>query len=101
MDNVEFIKNVPVATLARVFKDYFEQHMAVYDLLRGIEFVSLDNIDINSASLVYSIKVLDDKSRHTLLNKFNCSSASLNIYGRTFTPTVYIDEDLLYININK
>ena len=101
MDNVEFIKNIPAEKLAEIFRNYFEQHMAVYDILKGVEFVSLNNIDMDTASLIYSVKVLDEKSKDALVNKLKSTSGSLNMYGKLFTPDIFMNGDLLCITINK
>jgi len=101
MDNVEFIKNIPAEKLAEIFRNYFEQHMAVYDILKGVEFVSLNNIDMDTASLIYSVKVLDEKSKDALMNKLKSTSGSLNMYGKLFTPDIFMNGDLLCITINK
>lgn len=101
MDALEFAKNIPAEKLAEIFKNYFEQHMAVYDILRGIEFISLKSVDINKASIIYSVKVLNDKDKDRLINKLHSSSGSLNIYGRTYKPDVFLNGDLLCITISK
>ena len=101
MDNVEFIKNIPAEKLAEIFQKYFEQHMAVYDILKGVEFISLNSIDEDTASLIYSIKVLDAASKDILLNKLQSSAGSLNIYGKLFTPNIFMNGDMLCITINK
>lgn len=101
MDTLEFAKNIPAQKLAEIFKNYFEQHMAVYDMLRGIQFISLNTVDINTASIIYSIKVLDDKTKEDLLHKLHNSSGLLNIYGRVYEPNVFMNGDLLCITINK
>ena len=101
MDTVEFAKSIPAEKLARIFKDFFEQHMAVYDMLKGVEFVSLNEIDINNASIIYSVRVLDDKAKDNLMHKLQATGGLLNIYGKTYTPDIYMNGDLLCITINK
>ena len=63
MDTLEFIKDIPAEQLGCIFKNYFNQHMLAYDLLRGVEFVKLVNIDINTSSIIYSVKLHDEDSR--------------------------------------
>ena len=101
MDNLEFAKNIPAEKLAEIFKDFFEQHMAVYDMLKGVEFVSLNSVDIDTASIIYSVKVLDSRSKDNLMHKLQSSSGSLNIYGHTYAPQIFMNGDLLCITINK
>ena len=101
MNTVEFIENIPAEKVAEIFKNYFEQHMAVYDMLRGMEFISLNDIDINTASIMYCIKPLDEKTKMNLYHKLTSSSGSLNVYGKTYTPEVFINGDLLCITISK
>ena len=101
MDTLEFIKDIPAEKLAEIFKDYFEQHMAVYDIIRGLQCVSIHNIDINQASIIYSMKMLDQSYRDNLIKKFSVSSGSLVIYGKSYTPEIYANGDLLCITIKK
>ena len=84
-----------------IFRDYFEQHMAVYDMLKGVEFGSINSVDMDKASIIYSVKVLNQRDKDNLLNKLTDSSISLNMYGRSYTPSVYINGDLLCITIDK
>lgn len=102
MDTIEFANNIPAEKLAEIFKDYFEQHMAVYDMTRGIEFVSINSVDINKASIMYSLKTINKEQRDNLYNKLNNNYAkSLTIYGKTYNPTIFMNGDLLCITINK
>lgn len=101
MDTLEFAKEIPAQKLAEIFRDYFEQHMAVYDMLKGVEFGSINSVDMDKASIIYSVKVLNQRDKDNLLNKLTDSSISLNMYGRSYTPSVYINGDLLCITIDK
>lgn len=101
MDTIEFAKNIPAERLAEIFKDYFEQHMAVYDLLRGVEFISINSVTTDKASIIYSIKVLDINEKDNLLHKLQVTSGYLNIYGKTYEPHIFMNGDLLCITINK
>ena len=58
MNTLEFVKDVPAEQLALIFKDYFEQHMFAYDLLRGIQFGGINSVDINTASIMYSVNFI-------------------------------------------
>ena len=101
MDTLEFTKEIPAHKLAEIFKDYFEQHMAVYDILKGVEFGVIYSVDIDKASIMYSIKVLDVEDKTNLVNKLNNSCSSLCMYGKTYTPVIYMNGDLLCITIQK
>ena len=101
MDTLEFAKEIPAEKLAEIFKDYFEQHMAVYEMLRGLHFVSINSININAASIIYSVKLLDESYKNNLLRKFSLDSGSVTIYGKKCIPDVYMNGDLLCITIKK
>ncbi len=103
MNTLEFAKDIPAEQIAEIFRNYFEQHMAVYDMLRGMQFVRINNIETNpnTASIMYSIKLLDARDKEWLERKLNLSSGSLIIYGKKYTPEVYMNGDLLCITIKK
>jgi hypothetical protein len=100
MDTLEFGKNISNENLAEIFKNFFEQHMATYELLKGIQFSSL-SVDIKKASIIYSIKVLDEKEKEILLNKVQDISGSLLIYGKNYNISTFMNGDLFCITINK
>ena len=101
MNTLDFVKDVPAEQLALIFKDYFEQHMFAYDLLRGIQFGGINSININTASIMYSIKLVEGENKDTLLKHLNSKAGSLVIYGKHYTPEIYINGDLLCITIKK
>lgn len=101
MNALEFTKNVPAERLAEVFKDYFEQHMAVYELIKGMEFLSINSINVDKASIMYSVKILDEKERNNLISKLQVTSGKLNIYSRDYTPHIFMNGDILCITISK
>lgn len=100
MDTIEFAKSIPAEKLAEIFKDYFEQHMAVYYMLKEIEFITI-NADISNASIIYSIKILDDRDKDGLTRRLQESNNILNIYGKEYKPEIFLNGDLLCITINK
>lgn len=100
MDTLEFGKNISSEKLAEIFKNFFEQHMAVYELIKGIQFVSL-NVDMDKASIIYSIKVLNEKEKDILFHKLQVTSGALSIYGKTYETNIFINGDLLCITLNK
>jgi len=101
MNTIEFTKNVPAERLAEVFKDYFEQHMAVYELLKGIEFLSINSVTVDKASIMYSVKILDENEKNNLLHKLKVTSGMLTVYNRVYYPHIFMNGDILCITINK
>jgi len=101
MNSVEFSKNIPPEKLALIFKDYFEEHMAAYYMLKGVDFVSLNSVDINKASIIYSVRVLNEQQKESLVNNLRRTSTALNIYGHEIRPKVFLNGDLLCIEVEK
>jgi len=101
VNTLEFTKDVPAEQLAVIFKEFFEQHMFAYMLLKGVEFVKINSISINAASIMYSVKVLKDEDKDKLVHNLTSHAASLNIYGKYYTPEIYLNGDLLCITIKK
>jgi len=101
MDTLNFVKDVPAEQLALIFKDYFEQHMFAYDLLRGIQFGGINSVDINTASIMYSIRLLDTEDKDSLVKHLNSKAGSLIIYGKHYVPEIFFSGDLLCITIKK
>lgn len=101
MDTLQFAENIPAEELAQIFKDYFEQHMFVYNLLSGVKFVSLNSVSIDKASIMYSVKLLNSEEKERLAELLTSKGASLNVYGKNYTPKVFINGDLLCITISK
>lgn len=101
MNTVDFVKDIPAEQLALIFREYFEQHMFAYDLLRGIQFVKLNSINIDTASIMYSVKLLDNENKDKLVKHLNSKAGSLIIYGRQYIPEIYLNGDILCITIKK
>lgn len=101
MNTLDFVKDVPADQLALIFKDYFEQHMFTYDLLRGIQFGGINSVDINTASIMYSVKLIDGEDKNALINHLNSKAGSLVIYGKHYVPEIYMNGDLLCITVKK
>lgn len=99
MNMLEFSSQVPPEKLPEIFRDFFEQHIIAYDLLKGIEFIKINNITIDKSSIMYSVKLLQDEDKEVLVHHLN--NLTLNIYGKTYTPEVYLNGDLLCITIDK
>lgn len=101
MNTYEFVKDVPAEQIANIFKNFFEQHMFAYDLLKGITFAGISAIDTNTASIVYSVKLLDDENKDKLIKHLTSKAASLIIYGKRYIPELSTEGDMLYITIKK
>ena len=101
MNTLEFVKDVPAEQIALIFKDYFEQHMFTYDLLRGIQFGGINSVDINTASIMYSVKLIDGMDKNTLIKHLESKAGSLIVYGKHYVPDIYYSGDLLCITIKK
>ena len=71
MNMVEFSNQIPSDQLIEIFKDFFEQHIATYDLLKGIEFIKINNITIDKSSIMYSVKLLDDEDKEKIVRQLN------------------------------
>lgn len=100
-DSVEFSKNIPPEQLAVIFKDYFEQHMAAYYILKGVEFVTVNKVDVDKASIMYSVRILNENQKEELVEKLKRRSGSISIYGHMITPDIFLNGDLLCITIKK
>ena len=48
---------------------------------------------------MYSVKLLEDEDKEKLAKSIN--NLPLNIYGKTYYPSAYLNGDLLCITINK
>ena len=99
MNMVEFSNQIPSDQLIEIFKDFFEQHIATYDLLKGIEFIKINNITIDKSSIMYSVKLLDDEDKEKIVRQLN--NLPLTVYGKTYAPSVFLNGDLLCITIDK
>ena len=96
---VEYSNQIPTDQLIEIFKDFFEQQNATYDLLKGIEFIKINNITIDKSSIMYSVKLLDDEDKEKIVRQLN--NLPLTVYGKTYTPSVFLNGDLLCITIDK
>ena len=101
MNLTEFSKNIPPEQLAHIFKDFFEHHIAAYYMLQGVNFVKINKVDVNRASIMYSVKVLEDQDKTRLVDNIMRHGSYINIYGRTIKPEVFLNGDLLCITISK
>ena len=44
MDMIEFSNQIPAEHLAHIFKDFFEQHIVAYDVLKCIKFININEV---------------------------------------------------------
>jgi hypothetical protein len=101
MNSLEFSKDIPAETLATIFKDFFEEHMVTYNIVKDLEFAGINSVSCDKASIMYSIRLLDAADRDKVLHTLQSSAASIVMYGRTYTPNIFINGDLLCISISK
>ena len=99
MNMVEFSNQIPSEQLIEIFKNFFEQHIAAYDILKDIEFIKINNITIDKSSIMYSVKLLQDEDKEKLLRTLN--NLTLTVYGKTYKPSIFLNGDLLCITIDK
>lgn len=99
MNMVEFSNQIPSEQLIEIFKNFFEQHIAAYDILKDIEFIKINNITIDKSSIMYSVKLLQDEDKEKLLRALN--NLTLTVYGKTYKPSIFLNGDLLCITIDK
>ena len=101
MDTLEFSSYINPESLASIFKDYFEQHIAAYYMLRGLDFVSLNASGVDAASIMYSIKLLKPEDANRIVEALNRDSSNIVIYGIKIKPNIFISGDLLCITLKK
>lgn len=101
MDTLEFSSYLKPESLASIFKDYFEQHIAAYYMLRGLDFVSLNVSGLDAASIMYSVKLLKPEETNRIIEALNRESSNVIIYGIKIKPNIFVSGDLLCITLKK
>ena len=98
---VECSNNIPSTQLLTIFKNFFEQHMIAYELLKDIDLVDF-RVDTNAdtSSIFYSVKIMKESDKERIKSMI-CDSLSITAYGHTYTPSVYLNGDLLCITFKK
>ena len=100
MNTVEFCSMHPSNSIEMLFKEHFPEFMAAYDLLEGVRFYRIDNIeDISKSIIIYSI-TLEGQDINKLLNILN-RTPTINSLGSYYNINAWIDGGLLYIKLNK
>ena len=102
MNTLEFTKDIPAEQLAEIFRQYFEQHMMAYFMLKGMHYTGTKvSIDNSTASIMYAVKLDNPNEKAILEHNLNVNAGKLNIYGRVYTPEIFMNGDLLCITIKK
>ena len=99
MNTVEFCSMHPSNSIEMLFKEHFPEFMAAYDILEGVRFYRIDNIDINKSIIIYSI-TLEGQDVNKLLTILN-RTPIINSLGSCYSTNAWIDGGLLYIKLNK
>ena len=99
MDAIEFSNQIPSDDLVRIFKDFFAQNMIPYVNQTVIAFFKINKITMNRSSIIYSVKLLQEEDKQKIIKYIN--NLPLMIYGKKYTPHIYIEGDLLCITIDK
>lgn len=100
MNTVEFCSMHPSNSIEMLFREHFPEFMAAYDLLEGVRFYRIDNIeDISKSIIIYSI-TLEGQDINKLLNILN-RTPTINSLGSCYNINAWIDGGLLYIKLNK
>ena len=68
-------------------------------MLSGIKFVSINKIGFDKASIMYSVKLTDEEDKELLVSKLQ--NLNVPIYGKVYTPDIFLNGELLCITINK
>lgn len=97
-DLIQFTKNIETDERINIFKNFFEEHMLTYDLLNDIEFGAITT-KIDSSSIIYSVKLLNESDKSTILNRIK--STCVSIRGKIYEPEVFLNGDLLCITFKK
>lgn len=99
MNMVDFSHNIPSDQLLNIFKNFFEQHMVAYDLLKDIDLVDF-KVGEDTSSIFYSVKIMKESDKERIQNMM-CNNVSVTAYGHTYTPSIYLNGDLLCITFKK
>jgi len=116
MNSVEFSKRIDPKTLGYVYKNYFEQHMAAYYMLKGMKACELVSVRIpeienkddgfiysdgEKSYIRYSLRMLDESDKEDILNMLNGKASEYSVYGVMVKPRVFVNGDLLNLEIHK
>jgi len=106
-DVIHFTNNTDadIETKIKIFKNFFEQHMAAYYILRGMRSAGPIKIatkeEKSVASLTYSVKPFDDCQKKQIFDNITNTKANVKIYGQPIKPKVFMSGDLLCLTIEK
>lgn len=101
MNTLEFCSMHPSNSIEMLFREHFKEFMAAYDLLEGVRFYRIDNIDVNESIIVYSV-ILEGQDISKLLTILN-RTPIINSLGSCYNINAWVDNScgLLYIKLNK
>lgn len=99
----EFSHNIPSDQLMDIFKNFFEQHMIAYELLKGMDLIDFKvSSDLSSSSIFYSVRILNEEDKERIKRLYcNNTGYTVRVYGNTYTPSIYLNGDLLCITFKK
>ena len=75
--------------------------MLIYDILSDIQFVTISEVSFDKSSIIYSVKLLSEEDKGFVMRVLQNKNLSLTMYGKQYTPSVFMNGDLLCITINK
>lgn len=101
MDSIEFAKGIPPETLAKIFKDWFEYHMAAYYISKGMPCGTIHNVDVSETNIIYNIHILNEEDKEEIERMLQEANTTVSYYGIDIKPNVFINGDLLCISIKK
>lgn len=99
MDMIEFSSSIPSEQLANIFINFFNEHIAAYDILNGVQFVNMNIITENKSSIIYSVKLLEGEDKEKLLS--HLKNITVGAFGKVYRPDIYLNGDLLCVTIDK
>lgn len=101
MDTLQFSSDINPNTLAKVFQDFFEQHMVAYYIAKGVGTGRIHSVDMNKASIIYNIHILTDNDAEIIRNYLDNLNGRVTVFGHNIKYTYCINGDLLCITIQK
>ena len=54
----------------------------------------------DTSSIFYSVKIMKESDKERIQNMI-CNNISITVYGNTYTPSIYLNGDLLCITFKK